>query len=91
MDTTYPEHEKLKAVKDRSQTVGEFLDWLRDTKEFAVCELHPEERKRDPEWHPVRLRTEQLLAEFFEIDLDKLSAEKDAMVALLQEQASKRG
>lgn len=24
---SYPEHEKLAAVKDRSQTIGEFLDW----------------------------------------------------------------
>lgn len=24
----YPEHEKLKAISDKSQTIGEFLDWL---------------------------------------------------------------
>jgi hypothetical protein len=25
--TDYPEHEKLHAVKDRSQAIGEFLEW----------------------------------------------------------------
>ena len=28
--STYPEHEKLRAVKDRSQTIGEFVEWLED-------------------------------------------------------------
>ena len=42
--TSYPEHEKMKAVKDKSQTIGEFLDWLKDTKKvflahyLMVCE-----------------------------------------------------
>lgn len=27
--STYPEHEKLQAVKGRSQAIGEFLEWYR--------------------------------------------------------------
>lgn len=26
----YPEHEKLRAIQDKSQAIGEFLDWLQD-------------------------------------------------------------
>lgn len=32
-ESDYPEHEKLQAVVDQSQTVGEFLDWLRSAEE----------------------------------------------------------
>ncbi len=27
-ESKYPEHEKLSAVKDQSQAIGEFLEWL---------------------------------------------------------------
>lgn len=30
--STYPEHEKMHAVVERSQSIGEFIDWLRDEK-----------------------------------------------------------
>lgn len=36
----YPEHQKLKAIKDRSQACGAFLDWLREAKGFVLCEEH---------------------------------------------------
>jgi predicted amidophosphoribosyltransferase len=32
----YPEHEKLKAVRDRSQCVGEFLEWLAEKGLYVV-------------------------------------------------------
>lgn len=40
----YPEHEKLSAVKDESQAIGEFLDWLKGGFEgspgYEICEHH---------------------------------------------------
>jgi hypothetical protein len=74
----YPEHIKLKAISARSQAIGEFLEWLTCKKGFTICQLHREE------FMPVYTRTENLLAEFFEIDLDKIEAEKRAMLAELR-------
>src|SRR6266516_6765252 len=34
---TYPEHEKLKAVKDASQAIGEFIEWLGENG-YHICE-----------------------------------------------------
>lgn len=38
--TDYPEHEKLKVVQEKSQAVGEFIDWLRGVKHWQICEYH---------------------------------------------------
>ena len=36
----YPEHEKLHTVKDKSQMVGEFLEWLRNDKNIILALEH---------------------------------------------------
>lgn len=75
----YPEHEKLRAIADRSQVCGEFLDWLQHEKGYRLTErVKLNDRTRgDVE---VMRSTEDLLGEFFCIDRDKLAAEKDLMV-----------
>lgn len=70
----YPEHDKLKSVKDKSQAIGEFLEWLQHEREPIVCIADT------TGWIPV---TNEILAEYFEIDLEKLELEKQEM---LQEQ-----
>jgi hypothetical protein len=32
--TDYPEHDKLTAISDRSQAIGEFLDWMSQEKKI---------------------------------------------------------
>lgn len=108
--SAYPEHEKMKAVKDRSQVVGDFIEWIKSeyNTDFAVwktsswiCDIHgeitenrvgrqelcpdcsPDDHKvfwRPEGYYPIRKSTEQLLAEFFEIDLRKVEDEKRAML-----------
>lgn len=39
--STYPEHEKLQAIKEKSQACGEFLDWLKDVKGYSIMEYLP--------------------------------------------------
>ena len=63
-EPTYPEHEKLQAVKEQSQTCGELLEWLQSEKG----------------WHLPPYSANRLLAEFFEIDYAELQAEKDRML-----------
>lgn len=76
----YPQHEKLSEIREKSQAIGEFLDWMREEKEFTIAEYD----KHDQLW-PAGIHTQRLLAEFFEIDYDALMAEKDAMLEAQRE------
>lgn len=75
----YPEHEKLKAVKDRSQACGEFLEWLAQ-QEYWLAEYDDDYI----DLHPIRIPITRLLARFFEIDEEKLEAEKLQMLEAIR-------
>lgn len=75
MENQYPECEKMAVVKDKSQAIGEFLEWLECEKNWEICEYGSSDRLS-----PVILSTEQLLAEFFDIDLDKIEKERRQML-----------
>ena len=32
-----PEHDKMHLVKEKSQVIGEFLEWLESKKKFSLC------------------------------------------------------
>lgn len=36
----YPEHDKLQKVKDDSQTIGLFLEWLRGDRGLVLADYH---------------------------------------------------
>jgi hypothetical protein len=77
----YPEHDKLQAVQEESQTIGEFLD----LGPYMLCEhyaINPETGSPyiEPHWMPVRKSISDILAEYFEIDQNKLEEEKRAML-----------
>lgn len=72
-----PECEKLKAVSARSQEIGEFIDWL-STKGFCLASY------RDNELCASHLGIEQLLAGFFEINLNKVEKERRQLLDWLR-------
>ena len=77
-DELYPEHAKLKKAQDKSQAIGEFLDWLSNERpkgNIFLCERHPTHEVGDL-WMPFNQGSERLLAEYFGIDEAKLEAEK---------------
>lgn len=86
----YPEHEKLQKVKDKSQTCGEFLEWLTGEKNFVLAKYHdhddscPEGCSRDDYLYPMHPGIPNLLHEFFEIDARKLEEEKRAMLEAIR-------
>lgn len=113
----YPECEKMSTVRDKSQAIGEFLEWLAYEKgvyfwttntwheeftcpcmdygddqrdvhdEAAWCEKCQNTGKYidvQSEDGPFQYQIEKILAEFFEIDLDKVEAERRQMLAELQ-------
>lgn len=73
---THSEHEKLRGVADRTQAVGEFLDWVAETHH---CELGRPEGHR-AEFRPIGIGVQQLLAQWTGVDLDRLEQEKRAML-----------
>lgn len=83
MNEKYPEHQKLKAIVDRSQTCGEFIDWL-EGREIYLCEHVYDDDTFQGNYYRIRSTLQQLLAEFFEIDLKKIGDEKDAMLEELR-------
>lgn len=76
--TYYPEHDKLLVIKDKSQAIGEFMEWCADEG------LHLAEWWESHSYTgcmQITLRgTTGLVAEFYDIDLNVLEAEKRAML-----------
>lgn len=75
-----PECVKLAKVHDQSQPIGEFLDWLRNDKGYVICDLE------EHEYEPVGKTIEQLLAEYFEIDLKKVEQERRVLLEWIRSQ-----
>jgi len=85
----YPEHDKLHLISDKSQIIGEFLDWCSDEHEWFLAE-----HDKDDECYECGNsifhapgRIDNWLAEFFNIDRDVLENEKRAMLDVLRKNA----
>ncbi len=79
------EIDKLLSVKDKSQTIGEFIEWLQE--KGYVLSFWLERGQRPHSWSelaPLRKSIEQILAEYFEIDLDKVEHERRALLEELR-------
>ena len=105
----YPEHEKLQKVKDQSQTIGAFLEWLNE-REMHLCKYYKERGGLfinsktgkpthmfdnnaidNPDhlsegYYPEMVTIENLLSEYFEIDLNILEQEKRQMLDNLRKE-----
>jgi hypothetical protein len=86
METTadlYPEHTKLMDVKDESQAIGEFIDWLA-SKRMALGEWREFDGYDNPQFVPAHVDVNAILAEHFGIDLANLETEKREMLAVIR-------
>lgn len=70
-----PEIKKMEAVKDKSQAIGEFLEWLYE--EGLLVAKYSGSNDRII---PVSILVEKLLANYFNIDLNKVESEKRALL-----------
>lgn len=82
----YPEHEKLHEIKDQSQSIGEFFDWLR-SKGLLICKYREQVgivfgpgEFEEAGYFPENTAIQILLSEFFGINRQKLEEEKQAML-----------
>lgn len=96
-----PELDKLKKVQETSQRIGEFLDWLLSEKHYVIAEWNhgdedesdwiktPREADADEQLQPVTLGSygliESLLADYYNIDLNKVENEKQAILTDFRE------
>ena len=80
----YPEHDKLKAVMEESRAIGEFLD---GNDKYVLAEWVKVEGFMRPQLQllPVGRPINDILAEYFGIDMRTLESEKRAMLEKLKE------
>jgi hypothetical protein len=81
-----PELDKMSLIQDKSQAIGGFIEWLgeRDP-QLYLCECAKEEEG----FFPVYPNIEKLLAEYFEIDLDKIEKERRELLDYVRQQNKK--
>jgi hypothetical protein len=79
----YKEHEKLAEVKDESQAIGAFLEWL-EGEGLSICRWREFRNGRNElegtGFFPDRGPINDILARYFEIDQDELDREKRMML-----------
>ena len=86
MAEKYPECEKLAKVSEKSQLIGEFLEWLQNEKEIALAKWAQVEGSVFSNSNLFLVNhTESLLYEFFEIDMKKVEKERKQMLKELRE------
>lgn len=74
-----PTLDKVVANKAESQAIGNFLEWLSEHGKFIA--YYP---RRSECAAPVTANTEELLAEYFEIDLAEAERERVKILAALR-------
>lgn len=72
----YPEHAKLNRINEQSQVIGEFIEMSG----YSLCVFDDE----SGHYVTVHKSVQRILAEYFDINLDALNREKDAMLASLR-------
>jgi hypothetical protein len=84
---TTPELDKMSAIHKESNAIGGFLDWIgsRDPPLY-LCECAREEEA----FFPVYPNIEKLLAEFYQIDLNKVEEERRLLLEMVREQNDRR-
>lgn len=77
-----PQLNKQANARKKAQVIGEFLDWVHNTKGWLFCQPNPPKKGFTFEaFLPVACTTERLLAEYFGIDEAALEQERRALLA----------
>lgn len=77
-----PELNKILTVKDNSQTIGEFLEWL---SEQGIILVEYIDNGRSGEFFETGISRERLLAKYYDIDLAKCETERSALLDAVRE------
>ena len=74
----------MAVVKDESQTIGAFLDWLMGEKRCQIS-CYDDNFYQGEALRPENKSIEQWLAEYFKIDLKKVEEERRQMIDEMRE------
>lgn len=82
MQPKYPEHDKVVRIQSLSQACGDFIQWLKSEKGIHLAMWYGDKESGEYlDYAMYRVGSlQKLLAEYFEIDSDKLEAEKQQML-----------
>ncbi len=81
--SNYPQSQKKLQTRKEGDTIALFLVWL-ETKGYAICA--PTAGMMDMPYHlPLHKPINEWLADYFEIDLDKLEQERIEILNMLAE------
>lgn len=82
-----PELDKQRAAREEghSDSIGAFLDWLQNERGVTLARYGVDNAWGESRLHPVHGSIESWLAEYFEIDLDKIEAERSAILSYREE------
>lgn len=72
--STYPEHDKMEAAQPAARVIGEFLEWMTGPRGLEIVRYQRGNRVTVP------VDIETLLYQYFEIDRDKIEAEKQQIL-----------
>ena len=79
-----PECDKMRKAREKgSQIIGEFLEWC-ESNGIVLSSVIKEEDEIFERWCPINKRREQILADFFGVDLDKCEEERQAILEELR-------
>lgn len=79
--TDYPEHDKMQAAQPAALVIGDFLEWLLEGTEYLLAQYEGDRLE------PIHVNFETLLYKYFEVDRDKIEAEKQSMLDALRASA----
>ncbi len=83
-DTPELDYQLLIIESGQSELLGKFYDWLIE-EGYVFAKWSPSENKYgDTELFPVSINPNQLFAEFFKIDLNKIEEERRAILEELR-------
>lgn len=75
VEELYPEHQKMMLVSEQSQAIGAFID----NTEYTLCKWNEELEQ----YVPLSGSINDVLAEYYEIDMAEIEREKRAMLATM--------
>ena len=78
-----PELDKMLEVKEKSQVIGQFLEWFQEG--YVIAEYSSD----GADLLHANINTEKLLAKYFKIDLKKIEKERSAILDWMRDKNSK--
>jgi hypothetical protein len=72
------------AIKNGAHEIGHFLDWL-DEQGYAIASRGVEDDYGEEHFVPASASKQDLIAGYFSIDMDKIEAERRALLAYVRE------